>query len=71
MSRTFIRDKECIVYRILKEEQEILIIDCETKRLPFWITREELEQYADVSDYKLPESAVSRICKFDRARFPS
>lgn len=55
MSRTFIRDKECIVYRILKEEQEILIIDCETKRLPFWITREELEQYADVSDYKLPE----------------
>lgn len=42
MSRTFIRDKECIVYRILKEEQEILIIDCETKRLPFWITREEL-----------------------------
>lgn len=56
MNNTFVRDNENKVYRILQQEnEEILIIDCEAKRLPFWISKEELSQYQEDFEYELPE----------------
>ena len=56
MKNEFLRDEQGKMFRVLKRgNRENLIIGCDAKKLPFWITNEERQEYTEDCDYQLPD----------------